>query len=348
MYRFIFRPLLFLIDPEKAHHFTLNIISLIYKIPKIGELFRFFFQFKDPRLERVVFGIKFNNPIGLAAGFDKDAKFIKEFSNFGFGFIEIGTLTPRAQTGNSKKRVFRLTSDSALVNRLGFNNDGVDAAIKKIKRVKGIIIGGNIGKNKDTPNSEALNDYKYCFIKLHPYVDYFAINLSSPNTEGLRELQEKKNLRKILSGLKKLNLNFKIQKPILLKIDPDLNDDQLTDVIDVVKETKIDGVIASNTTTKRINLKSDINLVSQKGGLSGKPLSKRSTEIINFLHKKSNGSFPIIGVGGVHSPDDAIEKIRAGASLVQLYTGFIYEGPFLIKKINKAIVNEMNGFNQNN
>ena len=348
MYRFIFRPLLFLIDPEKAHHFTLNIISLIHKIPKIGILFRYFFQSKDPRLERVVFGIKFKNPIGLAAGFDKNAKHIKEFSNFGFGFVEIGTLTPRAQTGNAKKRVFRLTKDSALINRLGFNNDGVDEAVKRIKKVKGLIIGGNIGKNRDTLNSKSLEDYKYCFIKLHPYVDYFAINLSSPNTPGLRKLQKKKSLHEILSELKKLNLNFRIQKPILLKIGPDLNNEELLDIISVVRETKIDGVIASNTTTKRNNLKSEINLVSQKGGLSGKPLLKRSTEVINFLHKKSNGSFPIIGVGGIHSPNDAIEKIRAGASLIQLYTGFIYEGPFLIKKINKAIIRELNNINQNN
>ena len=348
MYRFIFRPLLFLIDPEKAHHFSLYIISLIYKIPKAGFLFRYFFQLKDPRLERIVFGVKFNNPVGLAAGFDKDAKFIKEFSNFGFGFVEIGTLTPKAQAGNPKKRVFRLTKDRAIINRLGFNNDGVDQAVKRIKRQKGLIIGGNIGKNKDTLNDKSIDDYKYCFIRLHPYVDYFAINLSSPNTPGLRELQKKKNLKEILTELKKLNSNFRIQKPILLKIDPDLNNSQLLDIISVVKKTKIDGVIASNTSIKRTNLKSKINLISQKGGISGKPLQNRSTEVIRFLHKKSNGSFPIIGVGGIHSPDDAIEKIRAGASLVQLYTGFIYEGPSLIKKINKAIIKELNGVNQNN
>lgn len=340
MYRFLFRPLLFLINPEKAHYITLSLISLVYKIPKIGALIRYVFQFKDSRLERTVFGIKFPNPIGLAAGFDKDGKFIKEFSDFGFGFIEVGTLTPKAQTGNPKKRLFRLINDNALINRMGFNNEGVDEAVKRIKKVKGLIIGGNIGKNKDTPNSKALEDYKDCFIKLHPYVDYFAVNLSSPNTPSLRELQEKKKLKEILSELKKLNLSFKIQRPILLKIDPDLNDGQLLDIITVVKETKIEGVIATNTTTNRIDLKSKTYLTSQKGGLSGKPLFSRSTEMIDFIHKKSNGSFPIIGVGGIHSPEDAIQKIKAGASLVQLYTGFIYEGPLLVKKINKAIYKE--------
>lgn len=298
-----------------------------------------FYSINHPSLEREFFGIKFPNPVGLAAGFDKDAKLFNELSNFGFGFIEIGTVTPKEQSGNSKKRLFRLLNDEALINRMGFNNEGLESSISRLKKNKKIIIGGNIGKNKTTHIDNSVDDYEYCFEGLFPYVDYFVVNVSSPNTPELRSLQEKKPLKKILSRLMTLNSKKEFKKPILLKISPDLNNNQLLDVIDIVLKTKIDGVIATNTTIKRDRLISENNLVIEKGGLSGKPLSERSTEVIRFLSKKSNKAFPIIGVGGIHSPNDAIEKLDAGADLIQIYTGFVFEGPSLVKKINKAIIN---------
>lgn len=294
------------------------------------------YEVNDRRLERTVFGLKFKNPVGLAAGFDKDAKIFKELSNFGFGFIEIGTLTPKAQDGNPKKRLFRLKSDSAIINRMGFNNGGVEAAVERLKKNKGILIGGNIGKNKITPNENALDDYLICFDALFHYVDYFVVNVSSPNTPNLRELQEKKPLTSLLTRLEERNAEYNSKKPILLKIAPDLTDEQLLDIIEIVKTTKIAGVIATNTTISRDGLQSENKL--ETGGLSGKPLSNRATEVIRFLSEKSNKAFPIIGVGGIHKPEDALEKLAAGASLVQLYTGFIYEGPKLISDINKAIL----------
>ncbi len=294
------------------------------------------YEVNDKRLEREVFGLKFKNPVGLAAGFDKDAKLYKELSNFGFGFIEIGTLTPKGQEGNPKQRLFRLREDSAIVNRMGFNNGGVDEAVKRLKKNKGVLIGGNIGKNKVTPNEEAVKDYEICFNALFDYVDYFVVNVSSPNTPNLRALQDKEPLTQLLQTLQNLNTTKSNPKPILLKIAPDLTDEQLLDIIDIVKETKIAGVIATNTTISREGLQS-INRI-EAGGLSGKPLTKRSTEVIRFLSEKSNKAFPIIGVGGIHTAEDAIEKLDAGASLVQLYTGFIYEGPALIKAINKKIL----------
>jgi dihydroorotate dehydrogenase len=286
--------------------------------------------------------LKFKNPVGLAAGFDKDAKLFNELSDFGFGFIEIGTLTPKPQDGNPKKRLFRLKSDSAIINRMGFNNGGVEAAILRLKQNKSVLIGGNIGKNKVTPNENATDDYVICFEALYNYVDYFVVNVSSPNTPNLRELQEKEPLTNLLQTLQDLNdqkaitLSLSNGKPILLKIAPDLTNDQLLDIIDIVNETKIAGVIATNTTISRDGLTSENKV--EVGGLSGKPLTKRSTEVIRFLSVKSNKSFPIIGVGGIHTADDAIEKLNAGASLVQLYTGFIYEGPQLIKDINKKLL----------
>jgi dihydroorotate dehydrogenase len=291
---------------------------------------------EDKRLETEVFGLKFKNPVGLAAGFDKDAKLYKELSNFGFGFIEIGTLTPKAQDGNPKKRLFRLKEDQAIINRMGFNNGGVQEAVERLKSNTNVLIGGNIGKNKLTPNENAVDDYVICFDALYDYVDYFVVNVSSPNTPNLRELQEKEPLKLLLQTLQNLNLAKPKQKPILLKIAPDLTDSQLLDIIDIVKETKIAGVIATNTTLSREGLHSKNKV--EAGGMSGKPLGQRATEVIRFLSEKSNKAFPIIGVGGVHSPEDAIEKLEAGASLIQLYTGFIYEGPALIKKINKAIL----------
>ena len=274
--------------------------------------------------------------MGLAAGFDKDAKCYQELSNFGFGFIEIGTLTPKPQVGNPKKRLFRLKQDSAIINRMGFNNGGIDAAVLRLKKNKGVLIGGNIGKNKVTPNEDAVSDYLICFETLFDYVDYFVVNVSSPNTPNLRELQEKKPLTELLSKLETRNSEHKTKKPILLKIAPDLTNEQLLDIIDIVNETQIAGVIATNTTIYRDNLQSENRI--EIGGLSGKPLAKRSTEVIRFLSEKSNKAFPIIGVGGIHSAEDALEKLEAGASLVQLYTGFIYEGPKLVTEINKAIL----------
>jgi dihydroorotate dehydrogenase len=297
-------------------------------------------------LEREVFGVKFKNPVGLAAGFDKDAKLYNEFSDFGFGFVEIGTVTPKPQPGNPKKRLFRLRDDQAIINRMGFNNKGVFDAVEQLKKKHRVIVGGNIGKNKVTPNDEALKDYLICFEALFEHVDYFVVNVSSPNTPGLRELQDKEPLTKLLKKLKHQNKKLakshqKKEKPILLKIAPDLTDDQLLDIIEIVADTKIDGVIATNTTIARQNLKSHLTLTEEMGGLSGKPLTNRSTEVIRFLSENSRKAFPIIGVGGIHAPEDALEKLEAGADLVQLYTGFIYEGPGLIKKINKAILEKM-------
>ncbi|KGO87689.1 quinone-dependent dihydroorotate dehydrogenase [Flavobacterium suncheonense] len=336
MYKQLIRPLLFCFDPEAVHHFTFSAVRLANKIPGFSSLFKSLYEVNDKRLEREVFGLKFKNPVGLAAGFDKDAKLYQELSNFGFGFIEIGTLTPKAQGGNPKQRLFRLREDSAIINRMGFNNGGVDEAVKRLKKNKGVLIGGNIGKNKVTPNEEAVKDYEKCFNALFDYVDYFVVNVSSPNTPNLRALQDKEPLTQLLQTLQNLNNAKSSPKPILLKIAPDLTDEQLLDIIDIVKETKIAGVIATNTTISREGLKS-INRI-EAGGLSGKPLTKRSTEVIRFLSEKSNKAFPIIGVGGIHSAEDALEKLEAGASLVQLYTGFIYEGPALIKAINKKIL----------
>jgi dihydroorotate dehydrogenase len=336
MYKSIIRPVLFGFDPEEVHHFTFSAVRIANKIPGIKSLIKSIYHVNDPRLEREVFGLKFSNPVGLAAGFDKDAKLYQELSNFGFGFIEIGTLTPKGQEGNPKKRLFRLLEDSAIINRMGFNNGGVLEAVERLKKNKGVLIGGNIGKNKVTPNEEAVKDYEICFEALFPYVDYFVVNVSSPNTPGLRELQEKEPLIKLLQTLQDLNQLKEKQKPILLKIAPDLTDEQLLDIIEIVKATQIAGVIATNTTISREGLQSANK--AEVGGLSGKPLTKRSTEVIRFLSEKSNKAFPIIGVGGIHSAADALEKLDAGASLVQLYTGFIYEGPALIKAINKKIL----------
>jgi len=336
MYKSIVRPLLFKFDPEGVHHFSFRSIKLLSKLG-LTRLAKSSFQVEDKGLEREVFGLKFKNPVGLAAGFDKDAKLYQELSDFGFGFVEIGTLTPKPQPGNPKKRLFRLKEDQAIINRMGFNNGGVEAAVARLKKNKNVLIGGNIGKNKVTPNEEAFNDYKICFEALYDYVDYFVVNVSSPNTPNLRALQDKEPLTKLLAGLQELN-KLKGGKPILLKIAPDLTDEQLLDIIDIVKTTQIAGVIATNTTISREGLKSENR--AETGGLSGKPLKDRSTEVIRFLSVKSNKSFPIIGVGGIHSAADALEKLEAGASLIQLYTGFIYEGPGLIKRINQEILKQ--------
>lgn len=336
MYKLLIRPFLFYFDPEKVHYFTFSMIRFLCKIPGFAFLMKSVYEVNDKKLEVEIAGLKFKNPVGLAAGFDKDAKLYKELSNFGFGFIEIGTLTPKRQDGNPKKRLFRLKEDKAIINRMGFNNGGVVSAVERLKTNKTVLIGGNIGKNKLTPNENANSDYQICFEALFDYVDYFVVNVSSPNTPNLRELQEKEPLKKLLQSLQNNFVQVKFPKPIFLKIAPDLTDSQLLDIIEIVNETKITGVIATNTTILRENLISENKF--ETGGLSGKPLANRSTEVIRFLSEKSQKSFAIIGVGGIHSAEDAIEKIAAGADLIQLYTGFIYEGPALVKAINKAIL----------
>ena len=338
MYQKLIKPILFRFVRESVHYFTFSLIKIISAFPLTKSIIRAFYQVNDDRLERKVFGLTFPNPVGLAAGFDKNAVLYKELSNFGFGFIEIGTLTPKGQPGNPKKRLFRLQQDEAIINRMGFNNDGVNDAVKRLKDNTNVLIGGNIGKNKATPNEEAVNDYVYCFNALFDYVDYFVVNVSSPNTPNLRALQNKAPLTQLLSTLKGLNEKKDQPKPILLKIAPDLSNDQLLNIIDIVTTVNIDGVIATNTTLNREGLQSYHR--AEAGGLSGNPLTNRSTEVIRFLVEKTNNAFPIIGVGGIHTPEDAIEKLEAGASLIQLYTGFVYEGPGAVKRINKALLNK--------
>jgi len=340
MYK-LFRPILFLFNPEFIHHISFKAIKIGAIVPLKMWTWRLLFNVSHPKLVREVFGIKFENPVGLAAGFDKDAKLFDELASFGFGFVEIGTVTPLPQEGNPKPRLFRLKEDDALINRMGFNNEGIEAVVARLRRKKSnIIIGGNIGKNKVTPNENVVADYEICFEKLFPYVDYFAVNVSSPNTPGLRDLQEKEPLTALLNSLQKINNQKEKRKPILLKIAPDLTNEQLDDIIAIVADTKIDGVVATNTTIGRKGLKTNKTKVEAigNGGLSGKPLKAMSTEVIKYLADKSNKAFPIIGVGGIHSAEDALEKLDAGATLVQVYTGFIYEGSALIKRINKAII----------
>ncbi|WP_028982015.1 quinone-dependent dihydroorotate dehydrogenase [Sporocytophaga myxococcoides] len=344
MYKKILRPLLFQIDPEKVHHLTFDLVRFFFKIPGISLLFKLLYRVKDKRLERKVFGITFPNPVGLAAGFDKDARLFNELSCMGFGFVEIGTLTPKPQPGNDKPRLFRLREDEAIINRMGFNNEGVEAAVARLKnRKEKVIIGGNIGKNKVTSNEDAVKDYEYSFEVLFDYVDYFVVNVSSPNTPNLRALQDKEPLTQLLRTLKERNLKKSSPKPILLKIAPDLTNEQLDDVISILKEVKIEGIIATNTTISRSGLKTEqavIDDIGTLGGLSGKPLHKRSVEVVEYLVQKSGNTFPVIAVGGIHSAEDAMDMFRAGAALVQLYTGFIYEGPALVSSINKKLLKE--------
>lgn len=341
LYRFFISPLLFMFDAERVHHFIFRILWLLGKVPGTRRLLAALYEVQSPWLGRTVFGLKFENPVGLAAGFDKDARLIDELACFGFGFIEIGTLTPKPQPGNEKPRLFRLPADKALINRMGFNNEGVLAAVERLKKRKStIIVGGNIGKNKDTPNEKALDDYAYCVEALYLYVDYFVVNVSSPNTPGLRELQEKEPLRKLLAYVKALAGSKEKAKPVLLKIAPDLTVEQLDDVIKILKETKTDGIIATNTTTSREGLVTDQNTLEKigAGGLSGKPLSSKSTEVIKYLRRQLGPDYPIIGVGGIMSVDDALEKLKAGANLIQIYTGFVYEGPSFVRQINRALL----------
>ena len=343
MYKII-RSILFLFNPEKVHYLTASLINFTLKIPGMKSIWNALFLVDDSKLKKTVFGLEFKNPVGLAAGFDKNASMYNDLAYCGFGFIEIGTITPKAQPGNDKPRLFRLKEDGGIINRMGFNNDGVEVAIENLKKNNtSILIGGNIGKNKITPNENATDDYVYSFNKLFDYVDYFVVNVSSPNTPNLRELQEKEPLKQLLVSIQEQNALKASKKPILLKIAPDLTNEQLDDIIEIVEEIKLDGVIATNTTISRDNLETSKEIVDKigAGGLSGKPVKNRSTEVIKYLATKSNKSFPIIGVGGIHSAEDAIEKLDAGADLIQLYTGFIYEGPALVKKINKAILQKL-------
>ncbi len=342
MYKYLVKPILFLFSPETAHRLVFGILKWVCLVPGVGALIGSFYRVSDRRLERTVFGVRFKNPVGLAAGFDKDATNIDEMGCLGFGFIEVGTVTPVGQSGNAKPRLFRLPADGALINRMGFNNEGCEAMIGRLRRRKsGIVVGGNIGKNKVTEIANAIDDYEYCFNALHDFVDYFVVNVSSPNTPNLRSLQEKEPLTKLLVHLKSLNGTKRVQKPILLKIAPDLTNEQLDDIIDIVISTKIDGVVATNTTISRDGLMTGGVESFGAGGLSGKPLTKRSTEVIRYLSTKSKKAFPIIGVGGIHSVEDAMEKLEAGADLIQLYTGFIYEGPGLVKRINKKLLSSV-------
>lgn len=337
----LIRSVLFLFDPEKIHYFTAWLIRTTLSIPGMKTLWTKQFRLEDSRLKTKVFGIEFDNPVGLAAGFDKNASMFNDLAYCGFGFIEIGTVTPLGQPGNEKPRLYRLKEDAGIINRMGFNNDGVDNALKnlKIKKTK-LIIGGNIGKNKSTPNEEATQDYIKSFNALFDVVDYFVVNVSSPNTPNLRALQEREPLTELLKSLQLENAKQAERKPILLKIAPDLTDAQLDDIIEIVQEVRLDGVIATNTTISRDGLKTSNDRIESigAGGLSGKPVKARSTEVIRYLATKSNKAFPIVGVGGIHSAEDALEKMDAGADLVQLYTGFVYEGPKLVKDINKAIL----------
>ena len=342
MYQLLIKPILFLFNPERAHHITLSVFKIILAIPLIGTMTKSFFRVKDKKLERQLFGLTFPNPVGLAAGFDKDGQHYKTMAALGFGFVEVGTVTPLGQKGNPQPRLFRLASDDALINRMGFNNEGMEALVERMKkgRLTNIVIGGNIGKNKLTPNENASDDYVKCFEALFPYVDYFVVNVSSPNTPNLRALQDKAPLTQLLSLLQELNHQKDKPKPILLKIAPDLTDSQLDDIIEIVETTQIAGLIATNTTISRADLKESDKRIKEigNGGLSGQPLKNRSTEVIRYLNTKSNGKITIIGVGGIASAEDAIEKLEAGASLVQIYSGLVYEGPSLVKRINQALL----------
>ena len=349
MYK-ILRSVLFLFDPEWVHYFSMNGLKLLFKIPGVKNLIAASFSPKQ-NFKSKIGNLKLKNPVGLGAGFDKNAKYLNELEALGFGFVEIGTVTPKPQAGNDKPRLFRLPKDKALINRMGFNNDGVEVVAKRLQAWRldngqrttddgqHLIIGGNIGKNKITANEGAWKDYEICFTALHNYVDYFVVNVSSPNTPGLRELQEKDALKKILTNLQSLNAKHLKPKPILLKIAPDLTNEQLNDVIDLALEIKLDGLVAANTTISRENLTTNNKQITAigAGGLSGLPVKKRSTEIVQYIHQKTNGQIPIIASGGIFTAADAKEKMEAGACLVQVWTGFIYQGPAIVKNICKGL-----------
>lgn len=346
MYKKIIRPILFLCDPEMAHHIIFYLLKLLSFFPLISFLIRKKYDLDEPKLTKKILGLTFKNPVGLAAGLDKNASLYNELADFGFGFIEIGTVTPKAQWGNPKKRLFRLIEDNAIINRMGFNNKGLDEVVKQLKKNKHkLIIGGNIGKNTSTKPEDYTQDYVKCFQELHPYVDYFTINISCPNVSSHKKLQETNYLKELLLSLQEINRQFTKLRPIFLKISPDLTHQQLDEIITLISETKIAGVVATNTSTTRENLQTPISELEKigNGGLSGKPIKDRSTEIIRYLAEKSQKSFVIIGVGGIHSEQDALDKIQAGADLIQIYTGFIYEGAGLVKRINQKLLNFQEG-----
>jgi dihydroorotate dehydrogenase len=344
-YKTFIRPLLFRLDPEKVHHLVSSSLQFIFSIPGMAALARGVTSVNDERLKREVFGLKFKNPVGVAAGFDKDARLFGALGNLGFGFVEVGTITPKGQSGNEQPRLFRLPSDGALINRMGFNNEGMEAALHRLKkcRKRDVVLGGNLGKNTLTPNTRAAEDYLQLFETLIDVVDYFVVNVSCPNISDLRELQDKESLQDILSRLQKLNRKKSSPKPILLKVSPDLNFSQLDEVIELIAETGIAGVVAVNTTVGRKQLRTPDKRVHTigRGGLSGKPLQNRALEVVRYLSEKSGRAFPIVGVGGIFTPEDALQMLDAGASLVQVYTGFIYEGPFIAKRMNKVILKRM-------
>ncbi len=345
MYEKLLRPILFLLSPEKIHALVVIFIKVGFRIPGIKWIICRVTNVEHPSLRRSVFGFEFKNPVGFAAGFDKNAEVYHDFEAFGFSFIEIGTVTPKPQPGNPKPRSFRLKTDKALINRMGFNNKGVVYAKERLKnRKSSIIVGGNIGKNTATPNEQAIDDYLFCFKELYDHVDYLVVNISCPNVANLRHLQDGEHLGKILDVLmaeRKLRTKY---KPILLKVSPDLTIEQLNETINTAVASGIDGFIATNTTTTRDNLSTSKEKVAAigNGGLSGAPITKRSTEVIRYITQKTGGKLPIIGVGGIMTPEDAIEKLNAGASLIQLYTGFIYSGPMFVKRINKALIKTTN------
>ncbi len=341
IYQRILKPILFQFDAEKAHHITTSLFSFVLKIPILSQILKANYAFNNNALEKELWGVRFKNPVGLAAGFDKDGKYYESMQHLGFGFIEIGTVTPKAQDGNPKKRLFRLPKDSALINRMGFNNEGVDTMVERLKKRKrnDVIIGGNIGKNKITPNDQAVLDYEYAFEKLYDLVDYFVINVSSPNTPGLRELQDKEPLTKLVAHIIHLR-NKKTQfKPVLLKIAPDLTEEQLTDIFEIIKEQKLDGIIATNTTIDRSSLNTaDSELESiGNGGLSGAPLTLKARDFVRTI-RQNNPNLPIIGVGGISTVEDAHAMLDAGADLIQIYTGLVYQGPSFVKKIKKSLI----------
>ncbi len=341
MYKIV-RSILFLLDAEKAHKVSFRGMKVLFYIPFVKQWYSSKFGKKYSNLRKEVMGLTFENPIGLAAGFDKNGTNIDALSNFGFGFIEVGTVTPVGQEGNQKPRLFRLKEDEGIINRMGFNNNGVEELISNLKKVrnKNLIIGGNIGKNKLTPNENAVEDYKICFDQLHEHVDYFVVNVSSPNTPNLRALQEKEPLKAILSSLQDLNKQKTNLKPILLKIAPDLTDSQLDDIIEIVQETGIEGVIANNTTISREGLsasKTELEAIGA-GGLSGGPLTARSNDVVKYLRAGLPTSV-IVGVGGIMTANQAKERLESGADLVQVYSGFVYGGPDLIKNIKEELKN---------
>jgi dihydroorotate dehydrogenase len=347
MYRYLIRPLLFLLSPETIHHLLISFLRIAFKIPGVLPLVKSCYHVKHKSLETEFLGLSFSSPVGLAAGFDKNASVYKEFHAFGFSFIEVGTITPVEQPGNEKPRSFRLKKDKGLINRMGFNNHGAAAAAVKLarKRPKGLILGGNIGKNTQTPNERAVDDYEAVFSAIYEGVDYFVVNVSCPNISDLRKLQDQDSLEQILGRLMELREKRELKKPVLLKISPDLNEQQLDETLEIVERLKLDGIVATNTTVSREGLLSPAEKIQAigKGGMSGAPITARSLEVVRYIHQKSEGKLPIIAVGGIMSVEDALNMLEAGATLIQIYTGFIYEGPGLARRINRTLVKRRAG-----